>query len=114
MTDLGSTYCINDMRLICDLNEGMDRSSYFAGGGGGDFGGAFSGFRRDLGIACKSHDFALQTSLSLLRVRTNHHQIIEIDTVVDDFIYIQGVPKKVPSIEIRPFVLNVRCDTFGN
>ena len=22
--------------------------------------------------------------------------------------------KKVPSIEIRPFVLNVRCDTFGN
>ena len=27
---------------------------------------------------------------------------------------IQGVPKKVPSIEIRPFVLNVRCDTIGN
>ncbi len=27
---------------------------------------------------------------------------------------IQGVPKKVPSIEIRPFVLNVRCDTLGN
>ncbi len=26
----------------------------------------------------------------------------------------QGVPKKVPSIEIKPFVVNLRSYTFGN
>jgi hypothetical protein len=45
------------------------------------------GVKKHLGIACKSHIFALQAICSPRSQGTYHNQIIEIDTVVDVLIY---------------------------
>ena len=46
-------------------------------------------------------------------VNRKRYHSINVQGICDHKV-ITGCPKKVPSLEIRPFVLNVRCDTSGN